>query len=328
MTVAAVFIDSNAARFTCTTYPEYRLGVWDKLTCAGDLKKLEDISALENFAFVGGDIADTAVVTQIFSTCAVDSVMHLAAEAHADLANENPRVFVQTNVVGAVTWLNAARGAWGEHADRQKHLFYHTATDEVYGSLGAEGLFTETTAYDPRSPYSASKTASDHFVRVSHHTCGLSLVISNCSNKYGPIQYPEKRIPVVIRQMLERKPIPVYGKGENIRDWLFVGDHIAATDVIFHTGKSGETCDVGGDNEWKNSDLVTKWYAIVDVQLERPVGNALEIITFVADRKTHDLRYAIDASKLKNELNWEPKKQFDAYLSEMVDYYLNFFKHA
>jgi len=186
MTEAAGFIDSNAARFTCTTYPEYRLGVWDKLTYSGDLKKLEDISALENFAFVGGDIADTAVVTQIFSTCAVDSVMHLAAEAHADRAIENPMVFVQTNVVGAVTWLNAACSAWGEHADRQKHLFYHTSTDEVYGSLGAEGLFTETTACDPRSPYSASKAASDHFVRAYHHTCGLPVVISNCSNIMAP----------------------------------------------------------------------------------------------------------------------------------------------
>jgi len=328
MTGAAGFIGSHAARFMCTTYPEYRLVVLDKLTYAGDLKNLEDISTLENFVFVEGDIADAALVTQIFSTYAIDSVMHLAAESHVDRSIENPMEFVQTNVVGTVTLLNAARSAWGEHADRQKHLFYHISTDEVYGSLGAEGLFTETTAYDPRSPYSASKAASDHFVRAYHHTYGLPVVISNCSNNYGPNQYPEKLIPVVIRQILERKPIPVYGKGENIRDWLFVGDHVAAMDVIFHTGKNGETYNVGGNNEWKNIDLVTKLCAIVDAQLERPVGNALEIITFVTDRKGHDLRYAIDASKLKNELNWEPKQQFDAYLSETVDYYLNFFKHA
>ena len=328
ITGAAGFIGSHAARFMCTTYPEYRLVVLDKLTYAGDLKNLEDISTLENFVFVEGDIADAALVTQIFSTYAIDSVMHLAAESHVDRSIENPMEFVQTNVVGTVTLLNAARSAWGEHADRQKHLFYHISTDEVYGSLGAEGLFTETTAYDPRSPYSASKAASDHFVRAYHHTYGLPVVISNCSNNYGPNQYPEKLIPVVIRQILERKPIPVYGKGENIRDWLFVGDHVAAMDVIFHTGKNGETYNVGGNNEWKNIDLVTKLCAIVDAQLERPVGNALEIITVVTDRKGHDLRYAIDASKLKNELNWEPKQQFDAYLSETVDYYLNFFKHA
>jgi len=328
ITGAAGFIGSHAARFMCTTYPEYRLVVLDKLTYAGDLKNLEDISTLENFVFVEGDIADAALVTQIFSTYAIDSVMHLAAESHVDRSIENPMEFVQTNVVGTVTLLNAARSAWGEHADRQKHLFYHISTDEVYGSLGAEGLFTETTAYDPRSPYSASKAASDHFVRAYHHTYGLPVVISNCSNNYGPNQYPEKLIPVVIRQILERKPIPVYGKGENIRDWLFVGDHVAAMDVIFHTGKNGETYNVGGNNEWKNIDLVTKLCAIVDAQLERPVGNALEIITFVTDRKGHDLRYAIDASKLKNELNWEPKQQFDAYLSETVNYYLNFFKHA
>ncbi len=328
MTGAAGFIGSHAARFICTTYPEYRLVILDKLTYAGDLKNLEDISTLENFVFVEGDIVDAALVTQIFSTYAIDSVMHLAAESHVDRSIENPMEFVQTNVVGTVTLLNAARSAWGEHADRQKHLFYHISTDEVYGSLGAEGLFTETTAYDPRSPYSASKAASDHFVRAYHHTYGLPVVISNCSNNYGPNQYPEKLIPVVIRQILERKPIPVYGKGENIRDWLFVGDHILAMDVIFHTGKSGETYNVGGNNEWKNIELVTKLCAIVDAQLERPVGNALELITFVTDRKGHDLRYAIDASKLKNELNWEPEQQFDAYLSQTVDYYLNFFKHA
>lgn len=349
MTGAAGFIGSHAAVHFVNTYPQYRLIILDKLTYAGDLanldslalnskfkisnSKLADVEGLKsekfpNVVFVQGDICDAQIIQLIFETFDIDSVMHLAAESHVDRSIENPMEFVNTNVVGTVTLLNAALKAWGEHADRNKHLFYHISTDEVYGSLGTEGLFTETTGYDPRSPYSASKAASDHFVRAYHHTYGMPVVISNCSNNYGPNQYPEKLIPVVIRQIMERKPIPVYGKGENIRDWLFVGDHVSAMDVIFHRGESGETYNVGGNNEWKNIELVYKLCGIVDAQLGRPVGNALELITFVADRKGHDLRYAIDAGKLKNELNWEPKQQFDAYLAETVAFYIQFFKHA
>jgi dTDP-glucose 4,6-dehydratase len=309
-------------------YPEYQIYNLDALTYAGNLANNEDVASAPNYHFIKADITDADHIDALFAEHQFDGVLHLAAESHVDRSIETPMEFVNTNVVGTVTLLNAALKAWGEHADRNKHLFYHISTDEVYGSLGAEGLFHETTPYDPRSPYSASKAASDHFVRAYHHTYGMPVVISNCSNNYGPNQYPEKLIPVVIRQIIERKPIPVYGKGENIRDWLFVGDHVAAMDVIFSTGKSGETYNIGGNNEWKNIELVHKLCAIVDAQLGRPVGNALELITFVTDRKGHDLRYAIDASKLKNELNWEPKQKFDAYLAETVAYYIQYFKDA
>lgn len=328
MTGAAGFIGSHAARLMVTKYPNYRIVVLDKLTYAGDLKNIEDLNGKENFVFVQGDITDAALINKLFQEYQINGVMHLAAESHVDRSIENPMEFVTTNVVGTVTLLNAALKAWGEHADRSKYLFYHISTDEVYGSLGSEGLFTEETPYDPRSPYSASKASSDHFVRAYHHTFGMPVVISNCSNNYGPNQYPEKLIPVVIRQIIENRPIPVYGKGENIRDWLFVGDHVSAMDVIFHTGKSGETYNVGGNNEWKNIELVEKLCDILDQKLGRPQGQARKLISFVVDRKGHDLRYAIDASKLKSELNWEPKQQFDSYLAETVAYYLAYFKNV
>jgi len=328
MTGAAGFIGSHAARLMVNQYPDYRIVVLDKLTYAGDLKNIEDLNGKPNFVFVQGDITDATLVNALFSDYQINGVMHLAAESHVDRSIENPMEFVTTNVVGTVTLLNAALKAWGEHANRNNYLFYHISTDEVYGSLGSEGLFTEETPYDPRSPYSASKASSDHFVRAYHHTFGLPVVISNCSNNYGPNQYPEKLIPVVIRQIIENRPIPVYGKGENIRDWLFVGDHVAAIDVIFHTGKNGETYNVGGNNEWKNIELVEKLCDILDQKLNRTQGEARKLISFVVDRKGHDLRYAIDASKLKAELNWEPKQQFDSYLAETVAYYLAYFKNA
>jgi len=326
LTGAAGFIGSHVARFMVNNYPKYRIVVLDKLTYAGDLKNIEDLNDKPNFVFIKGDITDASLVNSIFNEQQISSVMHLAAESHVDRSIENPMEFVYTNVVGTVTLLNAAIKAWGEHADRNKHLFYHISTDEVYGSLGSEGYFTEETPYDPRSPYSASKASSDHFVRAYHHTFGLPVVISNCSNNYGPNQYPEKLIPVVIRQIIENRPIPVYGKGENIRDWLFVGDHVSAIDVIYHTGKNGETYNVGGNNEWKNIELVEKLCDILDQKLNRPQGEARKLISFVVDRKGHDLRYAIDASKLKDELHWEPKQQFDSFLAETVAYYLQLFK--
>lgn len=328
LTGGAGFIGCHAVRHFVETYPQYRIIVLDKLTYAGNRKNLDAVEGKPNYTFVQGDITDASLVAQLFQTYHIDGVMHLAAESHVDRSIENPMEFVMTNVVGTVTLLNAAIKAWGEHADREKHLFYHISTDEVYGSLGNEGLFREDTPYDPRSPYSASKASSDHFVRAYHETYGLPVVISNCSNNYGPNQYPEKLIPVVIRQIIDQKPIPVYGKGENIRDWLFVGDHVSAMDAIWHKGVSGETYNVGGNNEWMNIELVKKLCGILDSKLNRETGASERLISYVTDRKGHDLRYAIDASKLKNELNWEPKQQFDAFLSETVDFYLNLFQDA
>lgn len=327
LTGGAGFIGSHAVVHFVNSYPQYRIIVLDKLTYAGNLDNLKDIADKPNYVFVKGDICDAKLIAELFATYEVNGVMHLAAESHVDRSIENPMEFVMTNVVGTVTLLNAAVKAWGEHADRNKFLFYHISTDEVYGSLGAEGLFREDTPYDPRSPYSASKASSDHFVRAYHETYGLPVVISNCSNNYGPNQYPEKLIPVVINSILHRKPIPVYGKGENVRDWLFVGDHVSAMDAIWHKGLSGETYNVGGNNEWQNIQLVKKLCQIMDEKLGRNKGESESLISYVTDRKGHDLRYAIDASKLKNELNWEPKQQFDAYLSTTVDYYLALFNH-
>lgn len=327
MTGAAGFIGSHAAIHFVNTYPNYRIVVLDKLTYAGDVKNLESIQGKPNFTFVQGDICDAALIQRLFDEFQIDGVMHLAAESHVDRSIENPMEFVTTNVVGTVTLLNAAVKAWGEHADRSKYLFYHISTDEVYGSLGAEGYFTEDTPYDPRSPYSASKASSDHFVRAYHETYGLPVVISNCSNNYGPNQYPEKLIPVVINSILNRKSIPVYGKGENVRDWLFVGDHVSAMDAIWHKGASGRTYNVGGNNEWQNIQLVKKLCAIMDTKLNRATGESEQLITYVTDRKGHDLRYAIDASRLRDELNWEPKQQFDSYLEQTVVYYLSLFSN-
>lgn len=343
MTGAAGFIGSHAAVHFVKTYPQYRVIVLDKMTYAGNLENLSPLGlnselqiancnskalksdAFPNAVFVEGDICDAALIQRLFAEFQIDGVMHLAAESHVDRSIENPMEFVTTNVVGTVTLLNAAVKAWGEHPDRNKYLFYHISTDEVYGSLGAEGYFTEDTPYDPRSPYSASKASSDHFVRAYHETYGLPVVISNCSNNYGPNQYPEKLIPVVINSILNRKPIPVYGKGENVRDWLFVGDHVSAMDAIWHRGASGRTYNVGGNNEWQNIQLVKKLCAIMDAKLGRATGESEQLMTYVTDRKGHDLRYAIDASRLRDELQWEPKQKFDEYLSTTVDYYLELF---
>lgn len=328
ITGAAGFIGSHAARLMATKYPDYEIVILDKLTYAGNLENITDILKLPNVSFIQGDITNNVLVQEIFKKHQINKVMHLAAESHVDRSIENPMEFVATNVVGTVTLLNAALANWGDKADRKKYLFYHISTDEVYGSLGETGLFEETTPYDPRSPYSASKASSDHFVRAYYHTYGMPVVISNCSNNYGPNQYPEKLIPVVIKQVLERKPIPVYGKGENIRDWLFVGDHVAAMDVIFHTGVSGETYNIGGNNEWKNIDLVGKICDVVDKLTQKPAGEGRKLITFVTDRKGHDLRYAIDASKIEKELGWQPKQKFDAYLEETVKFYINHFENV
>ena len=332
LTGGAGFIGCHAVKHFVTAYPAYRIVVLDKLTYAGNLDNLKEVADKPNFVFVEGDICDAKLITDLFARYEINGVMHLAAESHVDRSIENPMEFVMTNVVGTVNLLNAAVKAWGEHpastgsATGAKYLFYHISTDEVYGSLGKEGLFREDTPYDPRSPYSASKASSDHFVRAYHETYGLPVVISNCSNNYGPNQYPEKLIPVVINSILHRKPIPVYGKGENIRDWLFVGDHVSAMDAIWHRGASGRTYNVGGNNEWQNIQLVKKLCQIMDDKLGRATGESEGLITYVTDRKGHDLRYAIDASRLRDELNWEPKQKFDEYLSTTVDYYLSLFK--
>jgi dTDP-glucose 4,6-dehydratase len=270
---------------------------------------------------VQGDIGDAALVRSLFADYALDGVLHLAAESHVDRSIANPMEFVQTNVVGTVTLLNAALEAWGEKADPTRYRFYHVSTDEVYGSLGAEGLFHESTPYDPRSPYSASKAASDHFVRAYHHTYGLPVVLSNCSNNYGPRQYPEKLIPVVVRALAEGRPIPVYGAGLNVRDWLYVGDHVRAMETIFHSGRSGETYNVGGNNEQNNLDLVRTLCRVYDALHGRPAGSGEAQISFVTDRKGHDLRYAIDATRIRQELGWTPLMNFEQGLEETVRFY-------
>jgi dTDP-glucose 4,6-dehydratase len=276
---------------------------------------------LGKWELVQGDICDASLVGDLFSKHQFDGVLHLAAESHVDRSIANPMEFVQTNVVGTLCLLNAALQAWGEHADRERYLFYHISTDEVYGSLGPEGLFSETTAYDPRSPYSASKAASDHLVRAYHHTYGLPVVLSNCSNNYGPRQYPEKLIPVVVQALAEGRSIPVYGAGANVRDWLYVGDHVRAMEAIFHRGRNGETYNVGGYNEWNNLDLVRLLCRVYDQLHGRPDGTGEAQIAFVTDRKGHDLRYAIDATKIRNELGWTPKTNFEEGLLQTVRFY-------
>jgi dTDP-glucose 4,6-dehydratase len=293
----------------------------DKLTYAGHVANLASCNGLGKWELVQGDICDASLVGGLFSKHQFDGVLHLAAESHVDRSIANPMEFVQTNVVGTLCLLNAALQAWGEHADRERYLFYHISTDEVYGSLGPEGLFSETTAYDPRSPYSASKAASDHLVRAYHHTYGLPVVLSNCSNNYGPRQYPEKLIPVVVQALAEGRSIPVYGAGANVRDWLYVGDHVRAMEAIFHRGRNGETYNVGGNNEWNNLDLVRLLCRVYDQLHGRPDGTGEAQIAFVTDRKGHDLRYAIDATKIRNELGWTPKTNFEEGLLQTVRFY-------
>jgi dTDP-glucose 4,6-dehydratase len=321
ITGGAGFIGSHVVRRFVTTYPNYTIINLDKLTYAGNLANLTDIEISPNYHFVKGDITDKEFIDDLFTRVKPDGVIHLAAESHVDRSITNPLEFVMTNVVGTVNLLNAARQLW--KGQEEGKLFYHVSTDEVYGELhNPEDFFTEQTKYDPRSPYSASKASSDHFVRAYHNTYGLPVVLSNCSNNYGPNHFPEKLIPLIINNILHKKPLPVYGKGENVRDWLYVEDHARAIDVIYHNGKIAETYNIGGHNEWTNIDLVKLLCAVMDEKLGRPSGDSEMLIHYVTDRAGHDLRYAIDASKLKNELGWEPSLQFEEGLNKTVDWYL------
>lgn len=321
ITGGAGFIGSHVVRLFVNKYPDYNIVNLDKLTYAGNLANLTDIEKNENYTFVKGDIFDTDFINYLFENYIFDGVIHLAAESHVDRSITNPMDFIQTNIVGTVNLLNSAKHCWKD--DFEGKRFYHISTDEVYGSLGETGSFTEETAYDPRSPYSASKASSDHLVRAYHHTFGLPIVISNCSNNYGPNQFPEKLIPLMINNIINKKPLPVYGKGENIRDWLYVIDHARAIDTIFHKGKNGETYNIGGNNEWKNIDLVYILCKIMDNKLGRDTGESEKLISFVKDRAGHDLRYAIDSSKLQKELGWSPSLKFDEGFEITVEWYLN-----
>lgn len=334
ITGGAGFIGSHVVRLFVNKYPAYQIFNLDALTYAGNLGSIRDIENQPNYTFVKGDILDTVFLNDLFATHQFDAVIHLAAESHVDRSILNPIEFVQTNVIGTVNLLNAFRnhpaprppegedkntpfGGWGAGG-----LFYHISTDEVYGSLDNGGFFTEETPYDPQSPYAASKASSDHFVRAYHNTYKLPVIISNCSNNYGPNQFPEKLIPLFIHNIQQNKPLPVYGKGENVRDWLFVEDHAKAIDVIFHQGKIGETYNIGGFNEWKNLDLVLLLCRIMDKKLGRAEGESEKLITYVTDRAGHDLRYAIDSTKITNELGWKPSLQFEEGLEKTVDWYL------
>ena len=320
VTGGAGFIGSHLVRLLVHKYPTYHIVNMDVLTYAGNLENLKDIEAKENYTFVKVDICDFETVKQIFSTYKIDAVIHLAAESHVDRSIKDPFSFAQTNVMGTLSLLQAAKETWG--SDFTNKLFYHVSTDEVYGSLGEDGLFTEDTAYDPHSPYAASKASSDHFVRAFHDTYQLPVVVSNCSNNYGSYQFPEKLIPLFINNIIHNKLLPVYGKGENVRDWLFVNDHARAIDVIFHKGKIGETYNIGGFNEWKNIDLINVIIKTVDRLLGREAGTSQKLITYITDRAGHDFRYAIDSSKLKEELGWEPSLQFEAGIEKTVAWYL------
>ena len=321
ITGGAGFIGSHVVRLFVNKYPDYKIVNLDKLTYAGNLANLIDIEDKPNYEFVKGDIVDVDFINKLFNDYQFDAVIHLAAESHVDRSIEGPMDFIMTNIVGTANLLNAAKSSWkNEFAYK---LFYHISTDEVYGSLGTEGMFMETTPYDPRSPYSASKASSDHIVRAYYHTYGLPIVISNCSNNYGSHQFPEKLIPLFINNIKNKKPLPVYGKGENIRDWLWVNDHARAIDVIFHKGKNGETYNIGGHNEWKNIDLIKVICKVMDEKLGRPERTSEKLITYVTDRAGHDMRYAIDATKLKNELGWEPSLQFEEGIRNTIDWYLD-----
>lgn len=317
ITGGAGFIGSHVVRLFVRNYPNYRIINLDKLTYAGNLENLKDIEDAPNYEFVKADICDFEAIRTVFQDYKIDAVMHLAAESHVDRSIANPIDFIQTNIVGTFNLLNAARDYW----DGKPNRFYHISTDEVYGSL-EEGFFTESTPYDPRSPYSASKASSDHIVRAYQHTFGMNVVISNCSNNYGSYQFPEKLIPLMFHNIQKDKPLPVYGKGENVRDWLWVEDHARAIDVIFHQGKDGETYNVGGNNEWQNIDLVRHLCKAMDQKLGRAEGTSEKLITFVKDRAGHDLRYAIDSSKLQDELGWKPSVTFEEGLDKTIDWYL------
>ena len=320
ITGGAGFIGSHVVRLFVKKYPHYQIFNLDSLTYAGNLENLKDLEDKANYHFIKADITDQEAMHHVFNEYDVTDVIHLAAESHVDRSIADPTAFIFTNVIGTVNLLNAARKKWEGALDQ--HLFYHVSTDEVYGSLDHGGFFLETTPYDPQSPYSASKASSDHFVRAYRNTYKLKTVISNCSNNYGPNQFPEKLIPLCIHNIKHNKPLPIYGKGENVRDWLFVIDHARAIDVVFHQGRAGETYNIGGFNEWKNIDIVRLLCKVMDQKLERPEGSSEKLITFVKDRAGHDLRYAIDASKIMKELGWEPSLQFEEGLEKTVDWYL------
>lgn len=321
ITGGAGFIGNHVVRLFVNNYPEYQVYNLDALTYAGNLENLKDIEVDSNYTFIKGDITDEVFIDELFVSHQFDGVIHLAAESHVDRSISDPLAFVKTNIIGTVNLLNAARKIWDGKFEGK--LFYHISTDEVYGSLGETGFFLETTSYDPQSPYSASKASSDHFVRAYANTYNLPVVVSNCSNNYGPNQFPEKLLPLCIHNIKNNKPLPIYGKGDNIRDWLFVVDHARAIDDIFHNGKVGETYNIGGFNEWKNLDIVELLCDVMDKKLGRPDGESRKLITFVKDRAGHDKRYAIDASKIKEELGWEPSLQFEEGLEKTVDWYLS-----
>ena len=321
ITGGAGFIGSNLVIHFVRKYPDYRIVNLDALTYAGNLENLKEIEDAPNYSFVKGDIADAALLEKLFGEHAFTGVIHLAAESHVDRSITDPLAFVRTNVIGTAQLLQAALRHWkGDFADK---LFYHVSTDEVYGTLGETGYFTEETPYDPRSPYSASKASSDHFVRAFYHTYGLPVVISNCSNNYGPYQFPEKLIPLVINNIREQRPIPIYGDGKYTRDWLWVGDHVEAIDLLFHKGRRGETYNIGGNSEWKNIDLVELLCDLTDAELGRPAGSSRQLITFVKDRPGHDRRYAIDATKLQSDMGWTPSVKAEDGFRQTVQWYLS-----
>ncbi len=321
ITGGAGFIGSHVVRLFVSKYPSYNIINLDKLTYAGNLENLRDIENATNYTFVKGCITDELFIHELFTNKSITHVIHLAAESHVDRSISDPLIFIKTNLLGTANLLHAARDTWKEATEDR--IFYHVSTDEVYGSLAMDReLFTEKTPYDPRSPYSASKAGSDHLVRAWGHTYHMPVVISNCSNNYGPNQFPEKLIPLFIHNIVQKKPLPVYGKGENVRDWLHVEDHARAIDQVFHRGRHGETYNIGGLNEWKNIDLIRLLCDTVDKKLHRPVGSSQDLITFVKDRAGHDLRYAIDASKIEKELGWSPEYTFETGLEATVDWYL------
>lgn len=322
ITGGAGFIGSHVVRLFCTKYPHYKIVNLDALTYAGNLENLTDVEKSPNYTFVKGDICDLDLMRKIFADHQIDGVVHLAAESHVDRSIKDPFAFAQTNIMGTLALLQAAKEAWGGNWEGKR--FHHVSTDEVYGSLhNPEDFFWETTSYDPQSPYSASKAGSDHFVRAFGNTYGLPYVITNCSNNYGPNQFPEKLIPLFINNIRHGKPLPVYGKGENVRDWLYVHDHATAIDVVFHKSKNGETYNIGGFNEWKNIDLIKVMIATADRLLGNPAGHSDKLITYVQDRAGHDLRYAIDSTKLKEELGWEPSLQFEEGIEKTIQWYLD-----